>query len=64
MIITLDLTLPDRKILSNIWTKISFTSDEPDPTIILERREGLEKYLQVQCSYICCHLSTHLSIIH
>lgn len=50
MIITLGLSLPDRKILSNIWTKLSFNSDEPDPTIILERREGLERYLQVKHS--------------
>ena len=39
------LALPDKKILSHIWNKVS--SGEPDMTLVLERKEGLEKYLQV-----------------
>ena len=39
--------LPDRRIFSNIINKISL-SNEPDPALLLERKEGLEHYLQVQ----------------
>uniref|UniRef100_A0A1X7V9E2 PX domain-containing protein n=1 Tax=Amphimedon queenslandica TaxID=400682 RepID=A0A1X7V9E2_AMPQE len=40
------LSLPDRRIFSHIINKIPFSSGEPDPTTILERKEGLESYLQ------------------
>jgi hypothetical protein len=40
------LNLPDRKIFANIWSKTPFSTTEQDVTIILERQDGLQKYLQ------------------
>ena len=47
------LTLPDKHNLSNIVSKLPFTSSEPDTAMIIERKQGLEKYLQVYWSYGC-----------
>lgn len=38
-------SLPDRRIFSHIINKIPFSSGEPNPTTILERKEGLDSYL-------------------
>ena len=47
MSVTVGFSLPDRRIFSHIINKIPFSSGEPDPTTILERKEGLESYLHV-----------------
>lgn len=40
--------LPDKRGFENFVSKLPFTAKDPDPTIILERKQGLERYLQVQ----------------
>lgn len=46
-LLVLGLTLPEKRHFSSIISKLPFTSSEPDTTIIIERKQGLEKYLQV-----------------
>ena len=43
------LNLPQKRNLSNFISKLPFTSNEPDATMLIERKQGLEKYLQVRC---------------
>lgn len=44
------LDLPEKRHFSSIISKLPFTSSEPDTAVIIERKQGLEKYLQV------CHV--------
>lgn len=44
----LGLSLPEKRNFSSILSKLPFTSSEPDTTVIIERKQGLEKYLQVR----------------
>lgn len=39
--------MPDKRNFSSFISKLPFTSGEPDTTVIIERKQGLEKYLQV-----------------
>jgi len=42
------LNLPQKRNFSNFISKLPFTSSEPDATMLIERKQGLEKYLQVR----------------
>ena len=42
-----DIELPNKRGFENFVSKLPFTAKDPDPTIILERKQGLEGYLQV-----------------
>ncbi len=44
------INLPDKKIMSNLWSKVSFS--DVDPALMLERQEGLDKYIQV-FAFLC-----------
>ena len=41
------LKLPGKHGLASLVTRLPFTSGSPDLTIILERKQGLQSYLQV-----------------
>ena len=41
------LSLPKKRGLSNVLSKLPFASSELETTVIIERKQGLEKYLQV-----------------
>jgi hypothetical protein len=41
------LELPDRGRVSSLVSRLPFASVDPDPAFLLERKQGLEKYLQV-----------------
>ena len=52
------LDLPERHGFANVVSKLPFTSKDLDPTSLLERKQGLEKYIQVWLKH-CIHLSKH-----
>ena len=41
------LDLPEKHGFANVVSKLPFTSRDLDPTSLLERKQGLEKYIQV-----------------
>ena len=48
------MVLPNRRPLDHFMKMLPFTSDEPDLATILERRDGLERYIQVSvCVCVC-----------
>ena len=51
--------LPERHGFANVVSKLPFTSRDLDPASLLERKQGLEKYIQVRyiCRTVVCLLS-------
>ena len=44
--------LPKKRYLTNLMSKLPFSTDS-DTTVIIERKQGLEKYLQVGETFPC-----------
>lgn len=56
--VTSGLDLPDRHGFANVVSKLPFTSKDLDPTALLERKQGLEKYIQVWRAHVILGTST------
>lgn len=48
------MELPDRGRVTSLVSKLPFASADPDPAFLLERKQGLEKYLQVDVKLAQC----------
>ena len=48
------MVLPNRRPFDHFMKMLPFTSDEPDLATIIERRDGLERYIQVREEVCAC----------
>ena len=55
--------MPERHGFANVVSKLPFTSRDLDPATLLERKQGLEKYIQVLYSTCKCLLVVFTTLV-